>query len=73
MNIGVDVSYQFEPVYMSYMANTLIDYFEMDLNVNQHSLEDNKKRYTKKPVDVDLFGVQIKVKLTETEYERIFS
>ena len=38
MNIGADVSYNFEPTYMSYMANTLIDHFDISIETNTRAM-----------------------------------
>lgn len=73
VNIGVDVSYQFDPTYMSYMVNKIIQHIDVDPHFKKRSMEKTKKLWTKKINTIYVAGVIIKVKLRERTYDSIFS
>lgn len=70
MNIGIDNSAQFDPVYMSHMVNRIIRHMEFDWEIRGMSKARNKKLFTsKKESFVELEGVKLLVNLTEADYE----
>ena len=72
MNIGVDVSYQFEPEYMSMLANSIIDKIDMDVELIKRSATKTKKMFIKKTRAVIVHGVSINMSLNDYWYDRIF-
>ena len=61
VNIGVDVSYQFEPTYLSYMVNKIIEHIDVDPKFKKRSMEKTKDMWIKKMNHVQVFGTIIQV------------
>ena len=72
MNIGIDVSYQFEPEYMSRMANLIIDNIDMDVNMVKREGVLTRMHYVEKIRSVIVEGVEIKFCLDGPTYDAIF-
>ena len=82
MNIAVDVSYQFEPEYLSRMANLIIDNIDMDVHMTkrdgtseiemQKQVAKTRNHYVDKPRAVTVEGVEIKICLSGEAYDAIF-
>ena len=72
MNISADVSCAFEPMYMSYMANTIINNIDLDIEMKKKSSDSTKKRYVNKSRIVDVQGFKLQIRLSEDEYDKIF-
>ena len=58
-NIGNDVSYQFEPTYMSYMVNQIIDKIDMDVKQVKRTAKKTKKMYMKKCQEVEIYSIDL--------------
>ena len=61
MNIGVDVSYQFEPEYMSRMANLIIQNIDLDVKMVKRNGVRTRKFYVDQIRTVTVEGVEIKI------------
>ena len=59
MNIGVDVSYQFEPTYLSYMVNKIIEHIDVDPQFKKRTIEKTKEIWTKKVNTIEVYGTTI--------------
>lgn len=64
-NIGQDVLHQFEPTYMSYMINKIIDKTDMDVKCKSRTFEHTKHHLANKKYVVLIEGVEVTIKLTE--------
>ena len=72
VNIGVDCSYQFEPEYMSMMANYIIDHIDMDIEMEKRTNEKTRKYWVDKVRVVNVEGVELKLNIDGDSYDRFF-
>jgi len=72
VNISVDCSYQFEPEYMSMMANLIIENIDMDIEMNKRTSEKTRKYWVDKIRIVNVEGVELKIALDGDHYDRFF-
>ena len=69
LRVGIDNSYQYEPLYVSKLANKLVQAINFDLDEVHKSKERTKRYYTKKQRSLRVEGVLIKVKLTPEDFD----
>ena len=62
-NIGSDISYQFEPDYMSHMVNKIISNVDFDVKEKKRSHMETRARLIDRINYVDIGGVDLKIKL----------
>ena len=71
-NIGIDNSKQFEPVYMSMLADKIISYIDFDMNQYKRTFMKTEKYYIDKVRIVYVNGMPIKIKLNREVFDKIF-
>ena len=72
LNIGVDVSYLFEPMYMSLMVNRIIESIDMDVKMLKRNHQQTKEHFVNQHRSVDVEQVGIKIKLSEKAFNEIY-
>jgi len=65
VTIGIDSSYQFEPAYMSYLANRIVYNINFDMKMNIRSYDETEKYYVDKVRKIPVDGTTIKIKLSK--------
>ena len=68
MNIGADVSYNFEPTYMSYMANTIIEQIKKRKDYHRDTLT---KHYIDRERHVEFPDFKMTIKLSANDVKNI--
>ena len=72
IKIGIDQSKQFEPLYMSFLANYIIEYLFLQDQLQDKTVTELKRKYCfSKRLSVDIEGASIFVCFTEKTFDYI--
>ena len=70
--VGINPSKQFDPIYMSLMANKICESINLDHMELQRTKKQTRNRFVNKVRSVDVFYKKIFIKLNKTDFEMIW-
>ena len=71
-SVGKCHTYQFEPIYMSFMANRIAAAIDLDIEQIVRKQSETKSMYLRKKKLILLYGKVIRIRLTEKWYNKIY-